>query len=71
MSTQPRMSAPIGRLQMKTSEARKRRGSGRGRWSSTEPPLEAEASGEEEAQTESAHPPFYPFPLRVIDDDDR
>jgi hypothetical protein len=56
---------------MKTSEARKRRGSGRGRWSSTEPPLEAEASGEEEAQTESAHPPFYPFPLRVIDDDDR
>jgi len=71
MSTQPRMSAPIGRLQMKTSEARNRRASGLGRWSAAEPPVEAEASESEEASLESTHPPFYPFPLRRSDIDDR
>lgn len=62
------MSAPIGRLRITTAEARKRRGSGAGRWRAADPPMEAEAS--EEAQPESTHPPFYPFPLRASNDND-
>ena len=62
------MSAPIGRVRIKTSE-RKRRAVSSGRWRPTEPPVESEARGHEELEAESAHPPFYPFPLR--DDGER
>jgi hypothetical protein len=70
MSTQPRMSAPIGRLRIKTSESRARRGSTTGRWRPAEPPAEAEMPEAEDALVESTHPPFYPFPLHTRDDDD-
>ena len=71
MSTQPRMSAPIGRLRIKTSDARKRRGSGVGRWSPAEAPRDTEMCETEADVAESTHPPFYPFPLQASDDDDR
>jgi hypothetical protein len=62
------MSAPIGRLRIRTSEARKRRASGSGCWQPSEAPVEAEMSDAEEAQGEGDRPRFYPFPLRVTDD---
>ncbi len=65
MTTQPRMSAPIGRLRIRTSEDRKRRASGVGRWKPAEAPLEAEVIEAEEARAEGECPRFYPFPLRV------
>ena len=68
MTTQPRMSAPIGRLRINTAEGRKRRGSGAGRWRPADPPIESEV--EEPTQAESTHPPFYPFPLRTTNDGD-
>lgn len=68
MSTKPRMSAPIGRIRVNTSE-RKRSATGAGRWRPTDPPVEAEALREEESVSESNHPPFYPFPLRDFGDD--
>ena len=71
MSTKPRMSAPIGRLRINTGEGRRRRGSGAGPWRPAEPPREAQMEEAEETLVESTHPPFYPFPLRVTDDDDR
>jgi len=70
MSTQPRMSAPIGRLKIRTSEPRKRRATGVGAWQAAGPPREAEMSEAEDALAESTHPPFYPFPLRVQNDDE-
>ena len=63
MSRKPRMSAPIGRVRITTSE-RKRRATGAGRWRPTDPPVEAETRRAEEPVSESTHPPFYPFPLR-------
>lgn len=69
MSTQPRISAPIGRLRMKTSGGSKRRGSGVGRWTPAEPPTEASASEADTELSDSTHPPFYPFPLRATEDD--
>lgn len=68
MTTQPRMSAPIGRLRIRTSESRKRRASGSGRWLPAEAPVEAEMSDAEETRGEGDPPRFYPFPLRVTDD---
>ena len=63
MATRPRMSAPIGRVRIKTSE-RKRRATGMGRWRPTDPPVDMDAQGHEELEADSTHPPFYPFPLR-------
>ena len=57
------MSAPIGRVRIKTAE-RKRRATGTGRWRPNDPPVEADAQPLEELESESTHPPFYPFPLR-------
>jgi len=71
MSTQPRMSAPIGRMRIKTSDAGSRRTSVTGRWRPAEVPLESEMSEAEESLTESTHPSFYPFPLQARDDDER
>lgn len=67
MSTQPRMSAPIGRVRIRNSE-QKSRASGVGGWRPTDPPVEADPRGHEEPVSESNHPPFYPFPLRHSDD---
>ena len=70
MTTQPRMSAPIGRLRIRTSEGRQRRVSGSGRWQPAEAPVEAEVTEADEACAESDCPRFYPFPLRVTDQSD-
>ena len=70
MTTQPRMSAPIGRVRITTTEARKRKGSGAARWRPADPPAEAEVSEAEEALPESTHPPFYPFAPRLSRDGD-
>ena len=71
MSTQPRISAPIGRLQIKTSKARHRRASGLARWRTADPPCEAQNGAPETESAEGKHPSFYPFPLRAPDDDER
>ncbi len=68
MTTQPRMSAPIGRLQIRTSERRPRRASGAGRWKPVEAPAEAGVAEADEARAEGECPRFYPFPLRVPDE---
>ena len=70
MTTQPRMSAPIGRLRINTAESRRRRKSGAGRWKAADPPMEAEVTETGEMEGDSTHPPFYPFPLRATNDDD-
>jgi hypothetical protein len=70
MTTQPRMSAPIGRLRIRTSEGRKRRASGTGGWKPTDPPRDAEVTEADEAGENYARPRFYPFPLRAADDSD-
>jgi hypothetical protein len=64
------MSAPIGRVRIKTSEGGKRRTSGSGRWRAAEAPREAEMPEAEDGLPESTHPPFYPYPLNVRHDDD-
>ena len=57
MATLPKISAPIGRVRIKTTG----RNSGSGdRWRSAEPPLEAEV---EELDRSDLRPRFYPFPL--------
>lgn len=71
MSTQPRMSAPIGRLRIKTAEGRKRKGSGLGRWRPADPPAEPEVREAEASEPESTHPPFYPFAPRLSGDGER
>ena len=60
MATQPRMSAPIGRVRIKTTG--RRPGSG-DRWRSAEPAVEAEVTGIEEVADCDRRPRFYPFPL--------
>jgi len=65
------MSAPIGRLQIKTSKARHRRASGSARWSPAEPPCEAQSGTPEMEAGEGTRPSFYPFPLQTTDDDER
>jgi hypothetical protein len=67
MTTRPRMSAPIARVRIKTSE-RKRRATGARRWRPTDPPFEADARSHDQSASESSHPPFYPFPLDRGDD---
>jgi hypothetical protein len=57
MATQPRMSAPIGRVRIKTTGGNS--GSG-DRWRSAEPPVEAEV---EDRDRSERRPRFYPFPL--------
>ncbi len=65
MTTQPRMSAPIGRLRIRSSEGRKGRVAGAVRWKPAEAPVEAEVAEADEARAEGECPRFYPFPLRV------
>ncbi|HSN84307.1 MAG TPA: hypothetical protein VLS88_17125 [Polyangiales bacterium] len=67
MKTQPRMSAPIGRVQLRPSDARGRRASTTGRWRSADPPMEADVTEQDDAPEDSARPRFYPFPLRSDD----
>ncbi|MFZ1866773.1 MAG: hypothetical protein WAU39_21305 [Polyangiales bacterium] len=67
MKTQPRMSAPIGRMRIGTSESRTRRDSGTGRWRPADPPTEADVTEATEAGQEAGPPRFYPFPLRSTD----
>ncbi len=68
MTTQPRMSAPIGRLQIRTGEGRKRRASGSGRWQPAELHVEADVTEPDEAREEGECPRFYPFAPRIADD---
>ena len=70
MTTQPRMSAPIGRVRIQTSKGRKRRASGAGGWKPAEPTMDAGATEAEESLENEARPRFYPFPLRAADDRD-
>ena len=71
MTTQPRMSSPIGRLRIKTAEGGRRPGSGVGRWRPAESPAEGEMQEPEAGAAKSGHPSFYPFPLRAADQDER
>jgi hypothetical protein len=68
MRTQPRMSAPIGRLEIRTSKARKRRTSGTGRWSPAEPAVEGESNPSGETPTEESKRRYYPFAPSSRDD---
>jgi hypothetical protein len=68
MSTQPRMSAPIGRLQIQSSESRKRSLSGTGRWTSAGPPADAELDDSGEAPAEEGRRRYYPFAPNARDD---
>ena len=70
MPTQPRISAPIGRVDIRGPEARKRKTSGSGRWRSAEPPMDAEVTESDEGSDGKARPRFYPFPLRAADETD-
>ncbi|KPK16699.1 MAG: hypothetical protein AMJ62_04285 [Myxococcales bacterium SG8_38] len=58
------MSAPIGRVRLRTSDARGRRDSTTGRWRSGDPPREADVTELDDASEQAARPRFYPFPLR-------
>ncbi len=60
MATQPRMSAPIGRVRIKTTGGRP--GSG-DRWRAAETAVEAEVTEIEEVAEGGRRPRFYPFPL--------
>ena len=67
MATQPRMSAPIGRVRIKTRG--KKTASGQC-WHAADPPLEDEVEGENVAA--GPRPPrYYPFAPRSSGDDDR
>jgi len=69
MSTQPRISAPIGRLKIRTP-ARKRLASSIGRVQAAETPSDAEADETSVPEEESALPHYYPFAPRLGDDGD-
>lgn len=70
MSTQPRISAPIGRLDIRTS-ARKKAASSVALVQAAEPPCDLEADAKGEAEEESALPRYYPFaPCRSDDGED-
>ncbi len=69
MTTQPRMSAPIGRLNIRTS-ARKRAASSVGRVRASEPPCDAEPDETGASELEEALPRYYPFAPRLTDDGD-
>ena len=68
MTTQPRMSAPIGRVRIRSSEARKRRVSVAAGWQPADPPMEAEVTEADEESDEDGCPRFYPFGLLATDD---
>ncbi|TNF61985.1 MAG: hypothetical protein EP303_04735 [Deltaproteobacteria bacterium] len=68
MTTQPRISAPIGRVRIRSGEGGKRSASGAGRWKPADPPMDAEVTEAEEAGDTDGRPRFYPFPLRATDD---
>jgi hypothetical protein len=70
MKTQPRMSAPIGRMRIGTSQASVRRDSGASRWRPAAPPTEADVTEADETAPEGGPPRFYPFPLRSSDSTD-
>jgi hypothetical protein len=70
MTTQPRMSAPIGRLRIRTADGRKRRASGSGDWKPADRPTDAEVTEVDEEGENDRRPQFYPFPLRSADDSD-
>jgi len=59
MATLPKMSAPIGRVRIKTG---KKTASG-DRWRSADPAVETEATDLEEVNDGERRPRFYPFPL--------
>ncbi|MGB5265555.1 MAG: hypothetical protein WBN30_03130 [Polyangiales bacterium] len=67
MSTQPRMSAPIGRLKIRPS-ARKRVASSIGRVQAAETPCDAQADETSVPEEQSALPHYYPFAPRLCDD---
>jgi len=69
MSTQPRMSAPIGRLNIRTSP-RKRAASSVGRVQAAEPSCDLEADENGVFEREDALPRYYPFAPRRSDDAD-
>ena len=60
MSTQPRMSAPIGRLDIRTS-ARKKVSSSVALGQASEAPCDSNADGAGAPEQESALPHYYPF----------
>lgn len=69
MTTRPRLSAPIGRLRIRSGEPRQRRVSATGRWRPADAPLEAEVTEADESPGQGRPPRFYPFPLRSSDED--
>jgi hypothetical protein len=64
------MSAPIGRLRIRTADGRKRRASTGGGWKPADPAMDAEVSHADEAGESDGRPRFYPFPLRSADEND-
>jgi len=71
MSTQPRISAPIGRVRIRTSSDGKRRASGSGQWRAVDPPMTAEVTEADEASADDGPLRFYPFPLHTpVDNSD-
>jgi len=69
MSTQPRISAPIGRLKIRAS-ARKRAASSVGRVQTAEPSRDLEVDETGVFDREDAPPRYYPFAPRRSDDAD-
>jgi len=61
------MNAPIGRLQMRPSVARKRRDSAVGRVQAVEPSRDAEITDAEEAEEGEPRGRYYPFAPRIIE----
>lgn len=57
MATRPRMSAPIGRVRIKTATEKSDSGD---RWRAAKRPVEAEA---DDLEAGEPRPQFYPFPL--------
>lgn len=66
MATQPRMSAPIGRVRIKTRN--KKFASGQG-WRAADPPAAEEAEAED-VGADPRPPRFYPFAPRSDGDDE-
>ncbi len=69
MSTRPRISAPIGRMQIR-GPARKKAESSVGRVQAAEPACDLEADNDEMSEQEDAPPHYYPFAPRLTDDGD-
>jgi hypothetical protein len=67
MSTQPRISAPIGRVEIRTS-ARKRSASSIGRVQAAELPCDVEDQEEVASGDDGARRRYYPFAPRAADD---